>query len=428
MIPMREIFKSGLFRFLFTGFNFLAGLFIAGFSGTHVFGIISLMVANAAVFHIITGLGFDSSIVWHGASSRFSPFKIFTVTFLSAITQILLFVAVSYIYSRITGHLFLSKLSAGTGFYYELFYFSGLVLLDKYGSMLYAQHKSVICNKVLLLITFIGFVFLALCWFKLIHVVVDPFIFFCLFTFLQAASLILLYHFKNNSRLIPFTKDDISSFLGFSFIVFITNLIQFIAYRLDYWLISYYLDNDHVGVYAQANKFAQLLWVIPNIIAALAAPALLSGKSNFKEKDFAGITRTLNYLNLLLTGGVILTALIVYTNFLPDEFSKGFRPLLFMLPGFYFFTITLLLAAYFSAKRLLWVNFTGSFICLAIISISDIILIPRLGIEGAAWANTIAYATATTFNIIMFLKISKIPVSDLFRFKKEDWNIFNKLT
>jgi O-antigen/teichoic acid export membrane protein len=64
------------------------------------------------------------------------------------------------------------------------------------------------------------------------------------------------------------------SFSAFSGIVLITNIIQFIAFRADYWLISIFYDHTTVGVYAQASKFAQLLWVIPGILAGLITPAL----------------------------------------------------------------------------------------------------------------------------------------------------------
>lgn len=63
------------------GFNFLVGLFIAAISGTETFGVISLMVVNAAVFSIVSGLGADSAIVWHGASQKLNSEKIFSFTF-----------------------------------------------------------------------------------------------------------------------------------------------------------------------------------------------------------------------------------------------------------------------------------------------------------------------------------------------------------
>jgi O-antigen/teichoic acid export membrane protein len=98
-----------------------------------------------------------------------------------------------------------------------------------------------------------------------------------------------------------------------------------------------------------------------------------------------------------------------------------------MLPGFYFFSITLLFAAYFSAKNILWINLVGSSICLIIIVIADLLLIPDFGIKGAAIANTIAYTLATAFTMGMFLKISKLKPKDFFYLRKTDWRLITKL-
>jgi hypothetical protein len=78
---LRVLIKGGLYRILFMGFNFLVGLFIAAISGAETFGVISLMVVNAAVFSIVSGLGADSAIVWHGASQKLNSEKIFSFTF-----------------------------------------------------------------------------------------------------------------------------------------------------------------------------------------------------------------------------------------------------------------------------------------------------------------------------------------------------------
>ncbi len=91
------------------GLNFFVGLFIAAISCTEIFGIISLMIVNAAVFHIITGLGTDSAIVWHGASRKITNEKVFSFTFFSALFQIGLFLIASLFFYRLTHKLLLSR-------------------------------------------------------------------------------------------------------------------------------------------------------------------------------------------------------------------------------------------------------------------------------------------------------------------------------
>ncbi len=189
----------------------------------------------------------------------------------------------------------------------------------------------------------------------------------------------------------------------------------------DYWLIDYFKNTDQLGIYSQANRFAQLLWILPNILAGLLIPMIASPANDFKEKNIIRLIRVINYFNLLIIAGIIFVALFFYHNFLPGRFSNGFFPLLLMMPGYYFFSVTVLLAAFFSSKRILWVNFAGSAICFLVIITADVLLIPRFGIEGAAIADSVAYSAATIFNIIMFMKLSDVSIAEFFRFNKDDW-------
>ena len=424
---MKDLFKAGLFRLLFLGFNFLIGLFIAAMSGTELFGTISLMIVNAALFHLLTGFGADQSIVWHGASNKLSPQKLFTITFTTSLFQIIIFTLIAYSFYYLSGKTLLSKGNSTGYLYLELIYFTGLVFLDKYVSLLYAQNKARVCNIILTGITFIATLFLLLFHFNYLGNKPDPLAFFCFLTLIQALSVIVLYHFLQRVSFSEIKREELSSFFRFSGLVFITNLIQFLAYRSDYWFIDYFESTDQVGIYSQANKFAGLLWIVPNIIAALLIPALSSPNSNIREKELAGIGRVFNFLNVFIVGLMVTASFLIYTYFLQEDYFEGFIPLLYMLPGYFFFCITIILAAYFSAKNLLWVNLAGSSICLIAIVIADLLLIPSYGITGAAWSNTIAYSTSTLFTIIMFIRFSKLKPGALFYLRKSDWKLITKL-
>lgn len=425
---MKEIFKAGLYRFIFQAFNFLVGLFIAAIAGADLFGTISLMVVNAAFFLLVTGLGADQAIVWHGASKKLNSGKLITFSFLTALFQIVLFLAVALFFLNITGKTVLSKSNTSQYFFFELFYFCGIVLMDKYVSLFYAAHKARICNQLLASVNFSALIILTLSRFNFIDLEINPFLFFCMLPVIQFVVIGLYFHIKIHSGISRLNMEDLESLFTFSMLVFISNIIQFLAYRADYWLIDYFSNSGtQLGIYAQANRFAALLWIVPNIIAALLAPVISSPQRNFAVGEVAGLTRVFNFLNLFICGLIITVSFFIYTYFLSPDYFKGFTPLLYMLPGFYFFSILLLLAAYFSAKKILWVNLAASSICFLIIVILDIILIPLWGIKGAAIANTIAYSSSALFTIIMFLRHTKTRFTEIFFLKKSDWKLVTKL-
>jgi O-antigen/teichoic acid export membrane protein len=425
---MKEIFKAGLYRLIFQAFNFLVGLFIAAIAGADLFGTISLMVVNAAFLLLVTGLGADQAIVWHGASKKLNTNKLFTFSFLAGLFQIVFFLVIAILFLNITGKSVLSKNISNQYFFFEFFYFSGIVMMDKYVSLLYAGHKARVCNLLLASVNFIMLLVLAASRFNFIDLEINPFLFFCMLPVIQSVIIGGYFHFKIHSGFSTLNKEDINSLFTFSVLVFISNIIQFLAYRTDYWLIDYFSHSgSQLGIYAQANRFAALLWIVPNIIAALLAPVISSPQSNFERAEVAGIARILNFLNLFFCVLIISVSFCIYTYFLNPEYFNGFIPLLYMVPGFYFFSILLLLAAYFSAKKILWVNLAASLICFLIIVILDIILIPVWGIKGAAIANTVAYSSSALFTIFIFLRHTNIRLTEIFFLKKSDWELITKL-
>ncbi len=94
--------------------------------------------------------------------------------------------------------------------------------------------------------------------------------FFVFQSFIQGIALVILFHFRNKAfEKARLRGKDFFSALRLSSIVMITNVIQLTAYRLDFWLLKYFYGNYEVGIYAQANKFANLIWIVPNILAQL---------------------------------------------------------------------------------------------------------------------------------------------------------------
>ena len=414
------LLKGGLYKLLYMGFIFVSGLIIAAMAGASIFGIIALMIANAAIFQIITGLGTDSSIVWHGSGGGFQKNKLFSFALLTGLLQVALFILLSLLIYQVTGQLLLSWQRGFDFFWYELLYFTSLVMIEKYISLMYAQQRAVECNKVLAFASIAVLIGLALLYAGLIQVKANMIIIFSCINVIPALALLFYYHLRLRGVFTArITREEFQSFFQFSMVVFVTNLVQFIAYRADYWLIDFFRNTEQVGVYAQATRFAQLLWLIPNILAGLLSPVIARG--TFDRSKLLMVTRVLCYFNLFLVIIIGIVSWLFYTFFLGRDFLSGYNSLLIMMPGYYFFCLNLVFAAWFSAQRLLWVNFAGSSICLSLILLADYLLIPFFGINGAALANTIAYTAAGIFHVFMFRRTTHTGITEIFRFDKNDW-------
>lgn len=410
------------------GAAFFISLLIARLAGTALFGIISLMIVNAALFQIITGLGTDSAIVWHGITAMpGNSDKIFSFTVYSSLLQLFLFGVVAVVYFTSAGKTILSGGQDTKTFSIEAMYFTGLILTEKYSSLYYSQHQAGFCNK--LLATSVCVLLAAIISLMIFFpgpVTDEPSATMAIITIIPAIVLIVFYHIRHKPAIRKPEKRLILSFAGFSLIVFITNLLQFIAYRVDFWIINYYHGKADVGIYAQAAKFSQMLWIVPTILAGLIIPALKKDDKSFGIVELLSVCRVLFFSHIvfavILAGG----SYILYNYFLPGDFSSGFTALLLMSPGYLLFIITTVLAAFFSANRLLAINLQGSVICLAVIFIADLFLIPRFSYSGAAIANTIAYTVTTFFFIYIARRHTGVTVRDYFIIKKSDLNVLRE--
>ncbi len=422
---MKFVIKGFISRIIFVASGFLVSLLIAKLAGADRFGVISLMIVNAVFIQIVSGLGTDGAIVWHGISGKPGDSnKIFSFTVYTTLLQLLLFGVSAFLFFKYSGTTILSREKSTNIFYAELLYFIGLIVTEKYAALFYSQQMAALCNKILALISSgLVFILLIVLFYSPPLVVNNPVWILSIFVFIPAIVLLFFYHGKFNPALKKINGNTVNSFANFSLIVLVTNLIQFIAFRVDFWFIDYFHGKEDVGIYAQASKFSQMLWIIPGVLAGLIIPALKNEKNKLSVAELVSICRLLFFTHIffaiILAGG----AFFLYQFFLPDDFFNGFSALLLMMPGYIIFIITTVLTAFFSANRMLKINLLGSFLCCLVMLTLDILLIPRFSYTGAAIANLVAYTITTVFFIAAFRKQTGLLMQDYFKLQKSDLKI-----
>ena len=154
-------------------------------------------------------------------------------------------------------------------------------------------------------------------------------------------------------------------------------------------------------------------------------PALKKENEKLTTEGLVSICRLMVFTHLILGFLLIAVSAFIYKFFLPDVYYKGFFSLLIMLPGYLVYIVNIILAAYFSANRLLWVNLYGSILCCVLMLLFDLLLIPRLNYIGAGIANLLTYSITIIFIIFQAKKFIKVAFKDFFIIKKSDFKIFS---
>lgn len=179
----------------------------------------------------------------------------------------------------------------------------------------------------------------------------------------------------------------------FGFYVVLGNSIDFLNTQVDSILIGYYMNPTEVGIYAVAVLFAQTLTLIPSAVQRVTAPATatLYGKG-----DIEGVRRvfysTLKKSFLISVGSA--TLIVAFGQYLiallfTEEYLVSYVPLLILLVGYTIGASFSAVGATLSSIGKVHIPFRISAVCGVLNIILNILLIPILGVNGAALATTV---------------------------------------
>jgi O-antigen/teichoic acid export membrane protein len=184
--------------------------------------------------------------------------------------------------------------------------------------------------------------------------------------------------------------------------------------------LKHFMDDTAVGYYSLAVGLAELMWLVPN---ATVAP-LFSGVAQSEATDRSVITlRTVRwslvFLVVLAFGGILLGRPFISLLY-GQEFLPAFLPFLGLLPGICLFPIFKLLTIDLAARGYPGYGTIASAAALATNVVANILLIPRLGIMGAAFASSLSYSCMAIVSIFFFLKATSYQLKDILVISAEE--------
>ena len=243
-----------------------------------------------------------------------------------------------------------------------------------------------------------------------------------------AQIMVLLYILKADLKPAVFWRDGLlKASFSYGIKAHALLLINFLNYRLDMLLLKYYRDSTAVGYYSLAVGMAELMWLVPN---AAVAP-LFSGVAASDEEDRSLVTlRTVRwsliFLVILSLCGILagrpFITLLYGVDFLP-----AFKPFLWLLPGICFFPLFKLLIIDLAARGYPGYGTISSVVALLTNIGLNILLIPRMGMAGAALATSISYSLMSFLSLIFFIRVTNHSLRDIFWITTEERAVFFQL-
>lgn len=190
------------------------------------------------------------------------------------------------------------------------------------------------------------------------------------------------------------------------------NVLQYLNYRVDLFLVAYFRDLREVGLYALAVSLAQLVWLVSSAVATavFARVGSMSDAPQEAADRTAALSRNVLVVQLALAGTLALLAKPLLQALYGAAFESAASALWLLLPGVAVFGVGSVLAAHLAGlgrpNLNLWVAASSLVVTLAL----DLLLIPSLGMNGAAIASSASYATTAVLTALLFNRLTGVPV------------------
>ena len=174
-------------------------------------------------------------------------------------------------------------------------------------------------------------------------------------------------------------------------------------------------------MYALGTQVTEGVNVVSQSIGLVEFSALSNTE---KEQRATQLTLRFMKLSVLLTFTALLMICLLPTSFFEwlfsGEFSDIHTVIILISPGVVFFSAHTVLANYFSGTGKPKYNLYASLIGLSVTLISAFILIPRMGIRGAAITTTLTYTALFVYQWMEFQKQTGSRLVQLIP-NLEDW-------
>lgn len=192
------------------------------------------------------------------------------------------------------------------------------------------------------------------------------------------------------------------------------NVIQFLNYRFDTFVVAYFWPTTDVGIYALAISLSEAIWQIANSVAFVAFPKLIRNRDRHDliSEILFGLRGTF-WLTLATCVAVVVMLKPLIIPLVGVKFQGTFLPLLLLAPGTVMFAWNTILATFFASKGMVGINTKIS----AIVSLVTILLylglIPHMGITGAAVASSISYILSSVLAYVFLQRFQPVMLQSM---------------
>lgn len=406
-----KIFVSGIaWKFVFYVSAFIVNILLANELGARNSGPFFYLLNNISIVLLFLNFGVESAVTYLYARKESGFSYLLTAGLVWSLLSTLLLALLWYALS------FFQLIPVDTLTPLIIIYILSLLITAFSSALFYASNKHLIPNLIPSLLNLFLIIYL-LANSNNSSATAPPVLIrvYLITGIVTGASFLLLTGRHLRFRRLPkgiFTR----KLLDYSLRFFIQNAFVTLLLRIDVWFIEYLCNDADLGNYIQTTKFSQLVFLLPNLASFALFPLFAQHadrQSGIENKAFRLINAYF-YASLALCILIAVCGYWLFPLLYGSTFSKMHLIFIAFIPGLLFFVSSYPLSAYFASMNQSRFISYGAALAVFLMIGADLVLIPVLGIYGAAMASSMAYSFYFFWLLVKFKKQCSSGTSQLF--------------
>ena len=241
-------------------------------------------------------------------------------------------------------------------------------------------------------------------------------------------ALLIFYNATSDLKLSEwsFSWSKAKELLSQGWLVYVGSIFAVIYLKVDQVMLRWFEGSGSVGIYAVAAQLSEALYFVPVAIVTSFFPKMIRMREQGKEvfdKRFQQLLDLLFMLALAVAITMTLAAEFIIALFFGDHYLESSEILVIHVWAALFIFMRAAFSKWILIENVLVFSLITQGIGALVNVVLNLILIPRFGAVGAAYATLVSYAFASFFSLFFYSKTRPV----FFMMLKSMFSIFRYL-
>lgn len=328
----------------------ISAMIIARTLGVEGQGKYALVVLLPNVLYTIFNMGIAPATVYYIGKKKFALENVFKMNLLLALVLSLATIIVGILFIVLFHQQFYESVPLQA--MYMILCVLPFLFLNKNLQVIFQGREQFEKFNIVVILNQVGLLLFS----TLFLLILDFELFGALLAFILTQILMLLgvFYFLNTEFQLRLSSGSISIDYLKASIVYgmkghLSNILAFINYRIDLFIIAYFLNDAAVGLYSIAVSIVERIWIVSQSVSAVLFARVSNLNTDQERANFTAIvSRNVMFISLLAGSSLFFLGGWIITTLFGEAYTDSITPFLYLIPGVVLLSYARILSHFFA--------------------------------------------------------------------------------